>query len=178
MKLSLLITLFVSAVSIAAPVDNAGADSLAIARSITDAGDAAPALVIRDSLEPRKLNRGTPALSAALNDIYSPPYEEETFSLEGFVRHTHDRLRDKFPGRNIFIFHRFKQDARFEWGVSDPNAEEAEIQKVVGFSTEFYQVVVFRSAGVLRKSGDGGFINWIFSGKFTREGDNVNFQAP
>lgn len=176
MKLSLLITLFVSAASIAAPVDNI--DSKALARSVSDSGDASVSVVVRDSLEPRKLNRGTPALSAALNDIYSPPYSAEQYSLEGFVQYTHGRLRDKFPGANIFIFHRFKSDSRFEWGVSDPNAEEAEVQKVVGFATEFYQVVVFRSDGVLRKSGDGGFINWIFSGKFTREGDNVNFQAP
>ncbi|EKC97220.1 hypothetical protein A1Q2_08502 [Trichosporon asahii var. asahii CBS 8904] len=176
MKFSLIATLFVAGVSFAAPIDNT--DSKALARSVIDGTDVGASIDVRDSLESRKLNRGTPALSAALNDIYAPPYTAEQYSLEGFVQYTHGRLRDKFPGANIFIFHRFKPDSRFEWGVSDPNAEEAEVQKVVGFATEYYQVVVFRSAGVLRKSGDGGFINWIFSGKFTREGDNVNFQAP
>lgn len=170
MKLSLLVTLFLSAVTIAAPIDT---DSKAIARSVDERG----ITLVGDSLEPRKLNSGTPGLSAALNSIYASPYNEEMYSLEGFVQYTHSRLADKYPGANIFIFHRFKPDARFEWGVSDPNAEQAEVQKVVGFATEYYQVVVFRGNGFLRKSGDGGFINWIFSGKYTREGDNVNFHA-
>lgn len=66
---------------------------------------------------------------------------------------------------------------QFEWGVSDPNAEQAEIKKT-DYRTEYYKVVVFRSDGFLYKSGDGGFENWYFSGKYTRDGDVVKFQAP
>lgn len=181
MKLFFLVTLLLSALSIALPVTNLASDSKdskALARSVPNSHTASPVLLMRNSFEPRGVNNGTPGLVAALKDIYAPPFTDELFSLEDFIRHTHDRLRDKFPGANIFIYHRFQSNSRFEWGVTDPKAEEAEIQKAVGFGIEYYKVVVFRSAGVLRKSGDGGFTNWIFSGKFTREGDNVNFQAP
>jgi hypothetical protein len=40
-----------------------------------------------------------------------------------------------------------------------------------------YGIWVFRSAAVFKNKGDGGYINWAFSGVFTRNGGTVTFSA-
>jgi hypothetical protein len=40
-----------------------------------------------------------------------------------------------------------------------------------------YGIWVFRSAAVFVNKGDGGYINWAFSGAYTRKGGTVKFSA-
>lgn len=181
MKFSLLAALFVSAVSIAAPVD--GTDAAALARSVSDADANGPAsaLAVRGSLEPRHVNYGTPGLVGVLDTIYTEVFPQiipsvESQGVAGFVEKTHLFLQYLFPDHNVFMFHNFQENPRFEWGTSNPDDREvAEVEFKSGFATEYYWIVVFRSDGYLRIHGDGGFENWIFSGVFTRDGDLVTF---
>lgn len=174
MKLSLLAALFVSAVSIAAPVDST--DSMAITRSATEGDDASHPIVERAD---HTWKSATPELFRASVRIYfTPDFYSDKYNVEEFVKYTRDSLRDYFPNANIFIYHRFKKNPRFKWQVSDPSPEEGELYKLVNGKHEYYKVVVFHSDGHLFKSGDGGFANWAYAGKYHREGDNVYFEAP
>lgn len=177
MKLSLLTALLASAVTVAAPVNTT--DSIANAYPISEGDDGSCTLKRRDFL----WNEATFNLEVSFVRMFFPPAVSDPGNwaedLGGFVKYTHDHLREDFPNANIFIYHRFQKNSRFRWKVSDPNAEEGEIFHATKKSTtEYWKVVVFHSDGYLKKSGDGGFENWIFSGKYHREGDNIYFEAP
>lgn len=95
MKLSLLAALFVSAVSIAAPVNST--DSMAITRSATEGDDASHPIVERAD---HTWKSATPELFRAFVHIFfAPHFFSYKYNLEGFLKNTRDSLRVTFPTR-------------------------------------------------------------------------------
>lgn len=138
-----------------------------------------------DSLSPRAdLNLDStlapraesPTLKDAINAIHHP--ESDYFHRDQWLKRIVDGLRDKWGDHNVFAFHRFGGD--FKWGVTDPKSMEAEAAYFDwGERTEYFQVVVFKSAGILeRVGGDGGWANWGYSGWYDEDGDKVTFREP
>lgn len=171
-----LLTAFASAVALlgvsalAAPAacapELAKKEDLLLPRSATAAELGAP-------LTPRA---DSPTLNDAINNIHHP--ESDYFHRDEWLKRIVAGLRDKWPTHNVFAFHRFHDD--FKWGVSDPKSMEAEAAfNELNGKTEYFQVVVFKSDGVLeRTGGDGGWANWGFSGWYDRDGDKVLFKNP
>lgn len=118
----------------------------------------------------------SPTLKDAIKAINHP--ESDYFHRDQWLKRIVDGLRDKWPDHNVFAFHRFGDD--FKWGVTDKKSMEAEAAFFdFNSKTEYFQVVVFKSAGILeRTGGDGGWANWGFSGWYDRDGDKVTLKNP
>ena len=118
----------------------------------------------------------SPTLKDAINGIHHP--ESDYFHRDQWLKRIVDGLRDKWPNHNVFAFHRFGGD--FKWGVTDKKSMEAEAAFFdFNSKTEYFQVVVFKSTGILeRVGGDGGWANWGYSGWYDEDGDKVTFRNP
>lgn len=70
--------------------------------------------------------------------------------------------------KNVFMYHEFSHS--FNWHVKKLNAavQLERKRKDVPNTTEYYKVVVFTGAGTISNKGDGGWMNWGWSGRWTR----------
>jgi hypothetical protein len=89
-----------------------------------------------------------------------------------WVRGMGEQLRAKYGAQyNVMLFN-MQQDYDFNPG---PPGTYKFVQK--SYSNITYGIWVFRSAAVFKNKGDGGYINWSFSGAYTRNGGTVTFAA-
>lgn len=70
-------------------------------------------------------------------------------------------LRKRFPLRNCLII-----DNKSQHTIKLHNYVHEHVEKPATFGTDGYDVYVFEE-GFVRKSGDGGTVNWAFEGSFT-----------
>lgn len=151
------------------------ASALAVLGTVSAAPLDAPAAVQVDArspdtpldaegLLPRKPSL---TLQTFVDRVQDNPFEND----ETYVTRLMDALTDRYPKNNIFIFHR---NRGFTWAVEKPNnALEATATHDYPLNQEYFGVVVFKTAGWLKKSSDGGYGNWRVSGAFTRTDDNT-----
>ncbi|KAK5654254.1 hypothetical protein OQA88_7429 [Cercophora sp. LCS_1] len=88
---------------------------------------------------------------------------------EEFVKSTVTELRNQYPSMNVIVYH--NQDSRRNF--NDEYHWHQEVGIALGF-TKGYEIFVFRS-GTFDRAGDGGFINWGFSGSYRQDGTHVEF---
>lgn len=172
MRFATILTSAIAALGITTLAAPTGSNALSN-KDVSSPGIARDALIDSRSLVVRAESE---ALKEAINEIDHPP--SDYYNRGDYVKRIVTSLRDRFPGHNVFIYHRFQGD--FRWGVTDPSALEAEESFFAPDSrTEYFWVVLFRSEGVLEKvEGDGGWPNWGWSGWWDRDGDKVTFRHP
>ncbi|KAF9445743.1 hypothetical protein P691DRAFT_805237 [Macrolepiota fuliginosa MF-IS2] len=112
-------------------------------------------------------------------DIIKAGVQEDNNAREKFTQETIANGREKFPAFNWVICH-VKHTTDFagvngrDWGHSH---HEVDI-KIGG--TIGYEIYWFKS-GTFSRQGDGGYINWAWSGfpkEITDNGATINFNAP
>ena len=106
------------------------------------------------------------AILDGITDIDNAQHEIES----DFTNNMVDSLYNSAPTANIMVCH----DCSFDL---DPDAlfthYELDISAGLGF-TQGYDIAVFDS-GTVQLNGDGGFINWCYSGDSTTDGSTVTF---
>lgn len=94
-----------------------------------------------------------------------------------WIKSMGEQLRAKYGAKyNVMVFN-MQQDYDFNPG---PPGTYKFIQTTFdgGLAGKInYGIWVFRSAAVFKNKGDGGVINWSFSGQYTRNGGTVTFSA-
>lgn len=86
-----------------------------------------------------------------------------------FTQSTVQNLNSQYPNMNVMIYH--DTDSKFNF----PNGQHTHYELDIGLGfTEGYEIWVFEQ-GTFDKVGDGGYINWCFSGNFNRNGNHVDF---
>jgi hypothetical protein len=95
---------------------------------------------------------------------------------EAWVRGLQEKLIAKYgKDHNIMIF-----NMQQGWDFNPPPGTYKFYRKTFdgGLLGQIdYGIWVFRSAGVFKNKGDGGYINWAFYGDTTRNGGTVTFKA-
>ncbi|KAF9445742.1 hypothetical protein P691DRAFT_675036 [Macrolepiota fuliginosa MF-IS2] len=112
-------------------------------------------------------------------DIIKQKVKEDKLKREQFTQETVANGRSQHPDFNWVICH-VKHTTNFagtqgkDWGHSH---HEVDIQ--IG-GTIGYEIYWFKS-GTFSRQGDGGYMNWAWSGyskEVTNNGANINFNAP
>lgn len=90
-----------------------------------------------------------------------------------WVKKVHDHFAASFPSHGIMVIH--KGQDRVNAPPSSYKHFHLEYRKF--FGTEGFEIyVIKRGSGlVITNTGDGGFINWRFSGANKRDGSTVTF---
>jgi hypothetical protein len=94
-----------------------------------------------------------------------------------WVRGMGEQLRAKYGAKyNVMVFN---MQQGFDFNPGPPGTYKF-IQKTFdgGLTGKIqYGIWIFRSAAVFKNKGDGGYINWAFSGAYNRNGGTVTFAA-
>jgi len=113
------------------------------------------------------------AIGGLIKDIKNEKKNRETF-----VKHLLAKLVEKDKSFNYMIIHT-KHTAKWDgkegvdWWHTHVECDTIRLfKKTIG-----YEVYAARS-GDFMNNGDGGFINWAFQGKFTRDKGHVVFSKP
>ncbi|KAK4442013.1 hypothetical protein QBC34DRAFT_456793 [Podospora aff. communis PSN243] len=88
---------------------------------------------------------------------------------EKFVLGTVEKLRNEYPSMNVIVYH--NQGSRYTFYNAYHYHQEVPI--ALSF-TKGYEIWVF-SHGTFERAGDGGYINWGFSGRYSQNGNRVEF---
>ncbi|EKD00209.1 hypothetical protein A1Q2_05552 [Trichosporon asahii var. asahii CBS 8904] len=163
----LFVPLVTSALALLGPAAGAPLDANAVAQAEPRSDETSVNTGM--ALLPRK---ESPTLQAFLDRISDDPLDND----EAYVTKVMEACQDRWRNHNIFIFHRSRG---FTWAVEDPDrALEATATHNYLFNEERFGVVVFKTAGWLQKSGDGGYGNWRVSGNFNRDDDSLFTFGP
>lgn len=90
-----------------------------------------------------------------------------------WVKKVHDHFAATFPSYGIMVIH--KGQDRVNAPANSYKHFHLEYKKL--FGTEGFEIYVIKrgSGVVITNSGDGGYINWRFSGAKKRDGSTVTF---
>ncbi|KAK0111746.1 hypothetical protein ONS95_002083 [Cadophora gregata] len=91
--------------------------------------------------------------------------DAEHAKQEKFTQTTVEALRLRYPAYNVLIVH-----PKHSRNLVNEHHDHKELP-ITPPRTVGYEIYVFES-GTFTLEGDGGFINWCFSGRYTREGAN------
>jgi hypothetical protein len=96
--------------------------------------------------------------------------KKEEEKLEEFTQGMVNELADEFPDKNILIVADNKKYTRsFQGEVHEKAYCDLSLGRKWGFDTFVFDT------GSFELQGDGGFRNWAFKGRFTRNGNHVEF---
>ncbi|KIM73707.1 hypothetical protein PILCRDRAFT_15002 [Piloderma croceum F 1598] len=147
--------MFLSIISIAAPLSPPPTN---VMHSVRNELDVRQLSVVGDILELCKL------VFTAIMDIDSAIHDQES----AFTQQMVSSLGNKYPGKNILIYHNPNSIATLS---SDAVHAHYELPLTLSF-TQGYEIWVFNS-GTFTLIGDGGYENWATGGCFSKEGASL-----
>lgn len=117
----------------------------------------------------------TATVGASIQNIYNGitgEGEQEHADESAWTQAQVIDLQNRYPDSNVLIFH--DQNSVFHPDVGFHSHYELDLEGYFGTRTQGYEVWVFNS-GTFTHAGDGGYINWAFSGSFDRNDNQVTF---